>query len=97
VADEYAGHDANAWSAVLARLETELDGEDFRRWFGATAYASDSGDQITVWVPSEPIRRHITSHFHDSIVRALAASGRTDVHIRYVVAGFDEDESEAAT
>ena len=75
MADEYAGNDANVWSIVLARLETELDGEDFRRWFGATAYASDSGDQITVWVPSEPIRRHITSHFHDSIVRAIRSLG----------------------
>jgi hypothetical protein len=30
-------------------------------------------------------------------MRALVASGRTDVHVRFVVAGFDEDESEPAT
>ena len=68
--------------------------EDFRRWFGATAYASDSGDHITVWVPSESIRRHISSHFHESIARALTACGRTDVQIRFVVAGFGEEEEE---
>ena len=87
----------NAWALVLSNLEAEMAGEDFHRWFGATAYASDSGDHITVWVPSEAIRRHITSHFHEAITRALAAHGRTDAHIRFVVAGFDDDEGDDAT
>ena len=85
------------WDQIQEALHREIAEEDFRRWFGATAYASDSGDQITVWVPSEPIRRHITSHFHDAISRALVANGRADVHVRFVVAGFDEDESDPLT
>ncbi len=85
----------NVWALVLARLETEMDAEDFRRWFGATAYASDSGDHITVWVPSESIRRHISSHFHDSIERALTACDRPDAHVRFVVAGFGDEEDDA--
>ena len=68
--------------------------EDFRRWFGATAYASDSGDQITVWVPTEPIKRHISTHYGNAIDRALAALGRADAHVRLVVSGGDEDEDE---
>jgi hypothetical protein len=66
--------------------------EDFRRWFGATAYASDSHDQITVWVPSEAIRRHIANVYGDDLRRALASIGRPDTHVRFVVGGTDEDE-----
>ena len=87
---------ASPWAQVLARLEAELEGEDYRRWFGATAYASDSGDQITVWVPSEAIRRHIVAHYEDSINRALAALGRVGAHVRLVVAGFGDEDDEPA-
>lgn len=68
--------------------------EEFRRWFGATAYASDSGDQITVWVPTESVRRHIASHYDNAIDRALAALGRNDTHVRLVVSGVDEEDEE---
>jgi len=68
--------------------------EDFRRWFGATAYASDSGDQITVWVPTESIRRHMQVHFQDAINRALVAIDRRDAHVRLVVSGTDEDDED---
>jgi len=85
--------DANAWQQVLTSLKAALDPEDFRRWFASTAYASDSGDQITVWVPSEGIRRHLTLHYNDMLDRALAGVGRPNATIRFVVAGFgDEDE-----
>src|SRR6185295_5009201 len=57
--------DVNPWTLILNRLKAEVAEEDYRRWFGATAYASDSGDQITIWVPSEPIRRHIELHYQD--------------------------------
>ena len=84
----------NAWDQILDRLRAELQDEDFRRWFGATAYASDSGDQITVWVPTEGIRRTI-AHYHDAIDRALVSIDRADTHVRFVVAGMgDEDEEE---
>jgi chromosomal replication initiation ATPase DnaA len=67
--------------------------EDFRRWFGATAYASDSGDQITVWVPTESVRRHIIAHFQDRVDRALAAIDRAGTQTRFVVSGMgDEDD-----
>jgi chromosomal replication initiation ATPase DnaA len=83
------------WDDVLARLRDDLDAEDVRRWFGSTAYASDSGDQITVWVPSEAIRRHLTSHYDREVTAALEAVGRQDTHVRFLVAGFgDEDDDE---
>jgi len=82
------------WDQIQAALRREIAEEDFRRWFGATAYASDSGDQITVWVPSEAIRRHIDSHYEDAIRRALQALGRTNTHVRMVVSGMDEDDED---
>jgi chromosomal replication initiation ATPase DnaA len=84
----------NIWDQVLQRIRARIPEEDFHRWFGATAYASDSGDQITVWVPTESIRRHIASHWDNAIDRALAELGRNDTHVRLVVSGVDEDEDE---
>jgi chromosomal replication initiation ATPase DnaA len=80
------------WDQVLETLRAGMPEEDFRRWFGATAYASDSGDQITVWVPSEAIRRHLDNHYQDEIRRAVATVGRTHATVRLVVSGFEDDE-----
>ena len=80
------------WDEILARLRPTMAEEDFRRWFGATAYASDPGDQITVWVPSESLRRHIQLHFLGLIDRSLDAIGRTGTQVRFLVAGVEEDE-----
>ena len=85
----------NLWDHVLEQLRAELDPEEFRRWFGGTTYASDSGDQVTVWVPSESIRRHIGVHYQDRLHRVLVALSRGDTDIRFVVAGYgDEDEDD---
>jgi chromosomal replication initiation ATPase DnaA len=80
------------WNEVLERLQTVVPDDDFRRWFGATAYASDSGDQITVWVPSEAVRRHIATHYLDKIESLLHSMGRQHTHLRLVVGGIDEDD-----
>ena len=80
------------WDQILAEIRAGLPEEDFRRWFGATAYASDSYDQITVWVPSEAIRRHIVTSYTDDVRRAAEAIGRPGTHVRFVVGGTDEDE-----
>jgi len=82
------------WDEVLSSVRETLPEDDFRRWFGATAYASDSGDQITVWVPSEAVRRHIVGHFQEELDRALAALGRRDTLLRLVVAGMDDDDDD---
>jgi len=82
------------WDQILAVIRARVPEEDFRHWFGATAYASDSGDQITVWVPTEAIRRHLVNHFQEDIDRAVRALGRAGTHVRLVVGGMDEDEDE---
>jgi chromosomal replication initiation ATPase DnaA len=80
------------WDQILDAIRVSLPDEDFRRWFGTTAYASDSGDQITVWVPTENIRRHLVNHYQDHIDRALKSVGRPYTNVRLVVGGTDEDE-----
>jgi chromosomal replication initiation ATPase DnaA len=83
------------WDEILAAMRGGIPPEDFRRWFNETAYASDSGDQITVWVPTESIRRHIAAHYQEDIDRALARLDRTNTQIRFVVTGVeDEDEDD---
>jgi chromosomal replication initiation ATPase DnaA len=81
------------WDQLLDALRAGMPEEDFRRWFGATAYASDSGDQITVWVPSESIRRHISVHYEDTINKTLRALGRAHTHVRLVVSGMEDEDA----
>jgi chromosomal replication initiation ATPase DnaA len=85
------------WDEVLDQLRADLPDDDFRRWFGATAYASDSGDQITVWVPSEAVRRHIRTHYQDKIESLLNGMDRPHTYLRLVVGGIDEDEEDGAS
>ena len=77
---------------MLDCLRVELDAEEYRRWLSTTSYASDSGDQITVWVPTEAARRHIAANYHLHIDRALEAIDRADTRIRFVVTGFDDED-----
>jgi chromosomal replication initiation ATPase DnaA len=83
------------WDDILARVRPTMAEEDFRRWFGATAYASDSGDQITVWVPSEAIRRHLVLHYDDCVRDVLRAMDRPDTQVRFLVGGTDEDDDDS--
>jgi hypothetical protein len=84
--------DRNAWALILERLQNDLGAEDYRRWFLGTGYASDSGDQVAVWVPSYAHRAHILLHFHETIALAAAGVGRPGLQIRFLVTGYDEDE-----
>lgn len=84
----------NAWEEVLESLRAGMPDEDYRRWFGGTSYASDSGDQLTVWVPTESIRRHIVAHYENEIDRSLLAMGRASTHVRLVVSGIADEDDE---
>lgn len=85
--------DTNLWNQILDRLRTEMEPEEYRRWFSPTSYASDSGDLITVWVPTEATRRHISTHYSGSIDRALR-SLRPHSAIRFLVTGTGEDDDD---
>ncbi len=82
----------NPWETILSALREAIDEESYRRWFSSTSYASDSGDQISVWVLSEPARRHLLVHYQDLIDDILATINRGDSTVRFIVSGMDEDE-----
>lgn len=86
--------DLNVWAQLLERLKAEIDPEEFRRWFLNSSYASDSGDQITVWVPSAAEGRHISQNYTDRLHRELARLGRADTQIRFVATGYSDDEDD---
>ena len=85
--------DANLWNQILDRLREEVEPEEYRRWFSPTTYASDSGDLITVWVPTEATRRYISTHYTAHIERTLRVL-RPHSAIRFVVTGVSDDEDE---
>lgn len=86
--------DGNIWTDILDQLKAELDPEEFRRWFLASSYASDSGDVISVWVPSITDGRQIQQNYNDRIQRALAVIGRRDTVIRFIATGYSDDEDD---
>ena len=86
--------DGNIWAQILDGIKADLDPEEFRRWFSNSSYASDSGDQITVWVPSASEGRHLSQNYLDRIKRELTLLNRTDTHIRFVATGYADDEDD---
>ncbi len=83
----------NVWTTILERLKGTIDAEEFRRWFLSSSQASDSGDRITVWVPAQTEVRHLSVHYLDHIYRELEQLDRTNVTVRFVATG-DEDDDE---
>jgi chromosomal replication initiation ATPase DnaA len=86
--------EGNIWSAILDRLKLEIDEEEFRRWFSTSSYASDSGDQITVWVPTAVEGRQIDQYYLDRLNRNLASFGRTNTTVRFVATGYADEEDD---
>lgn len=82
------------WPRVLERLRPSIDADEYRRWFSNSSQASDSGDQITIWVPAMADIRHITLHYIDRIHRELDAMDRRGVTVRFVATGYEDDEDE---
>jgi chromosomal replication initiation ATPase DnaA len=86
--------DANVWAQLLERLKVDIDPEEYRRWFSTSSYASDSGDVITVWVPSAADGRQISQNHMERLRRELARLGRSDTLIRFVATGYSDEEDE---
>jgi chromosomal replication initiation ATPase DnaA len=86
--------EANIWMAILDRLKLEIDEDEYRRWFSTSSYASDSGDQITVWVPTAVEGRQIDQYYLDRLHRILASFGRTNTTVRFVATGYVDEEEE---
>jgi len=54
----------------------------------------DSGDVITVWVPSAADGRQISQNHMERLRRELTRLGRSDTLIRFVATGYSDDEDE---
>ncbi len=87
---------STAWGQILVRLRSTIDPDEYRRWFSASSQASDSGDQLTIWVTTSAEARHISVNYLDRIYRALEEMDRVNVTVRFVATGYDEDEDEEA-
>ena len=85
-----------AWGQILDKLRGAIDPDEYRRWFSASSQASDSGDQLTIWVPSSTDARHISVSYLDRIYRVLEEMDRINVSIRFVATGYEDDEDEDA-
>jgi len=82
------------WGQILEKLRAVIDPDEYRRWLSASSQASDSGDQITIWVQSSADARHISVNYLDRIYRALEELDRVNVTVRFVATGYEEDEDE---
>ena len=85
----------NIWAVVLERLRSTIDPDEYRRWFSASAQASDSGDQITVWVTQLSEVRHIDVHYADRVRRELEALGRPNVNVRFIATGYEDEDDDS--
>jgi chromosomal replication initiation ATPase DnaA len=88
-----SGSDSNLWNQILDHLRQEVEPEEYRRWLLPTSYASDSGDLISVWVPTEATRRYLSTHYATQIERLLR-SMRPHSEIRFVVTGTSDEEDD---
>jgi chromosomal replication initiation ATPase DnaA len=86
--------EGNIWGQILERIKADIEPEEFRRWFSSSTYASDSGDLITVWVPSAAEGRQISQNYLDRLQRELVRLGRADTLIRFVATGYSDDEDD---
>ena len=86
--------DANIWAQILHRIKADIDPEEFRRWFSNSSYASDSGDVITVWVPSAADGRQISQLYLERLRRELTRLGRSETLIRFIATGYSDDEDD---
>ena len=75
----------NVWGQVLARIEARVPQEAFHQWFRPTAGIADTGDEITVRVPSEVFRRHLSQDYAAVIDAAATEVQRGGVRVSFVI------------
>jgi chromosomal replication initiation ATPase DnaA len=86
--------DEKLWDRILRQLRSQIDPDEYRRWFSETSQASDSGDIVTVWVSSQPIVRHISLNYQALIDRALRDLDRRNTEVRFLATGYADDDEE---
>ena len=75
----------NVWTELLARIETKVNRHSFNTWFSPTVFVEDTGDRVTVRVPSELCRNWLTRHYSGVITEATAEVQRSGVKVSFVI------------
>jgi len=75
----------NVWTQLLARIETKVNRHSFNTWFSPTVFVEDTGDRVTVRVPSELCRNWLTKHYSGVISEATEEVHRSGVKVAFVI------------
>ena len=75
----------NVWTELLARIETKVNRHSFNNWFSPTVFVEDTGDRVTVRVPSELCRNWLIKHYSGVITEAAAEIHRSGVKVAFVI------------
>ena len=75
----------NVWTELLERIETKVERRNFNTWFSPTVFVEDTGDRVTVGVPSELCRNWLTKHYAGVITEATAEVHRSGVEVMFVI------------
>ena len=75
----------NVWTELLARIETKVNRHSFNTWFSPTVFVEDTGDRVTVRVPSELCRNWLTKHYSRVITEATTEVHRSGVKVAFVI------------
>ncbi len=79
----------NVWIELLARIEAKVDRHSFNTWFSPTVFVEDTGDRVTVRVPSELCRNWLTRHYSAGIAEAANEVGRSGIKVAFVIDAAD--------
>ena len=75
----------DVWTELLARIETKVNRHSFNTWFSQTVFLEDTGDRVTVRVPSELCRNWLTRHYSAVIREASTEVRRGGIQITFVI------------
>ena len=75
----------NVWTQLLARIETKVERHDFDTWFSRAVFVEDTGDRVTVRVPSERCRNWLTENCSGVISEATKEVDRNGVKVAFVI------------
>jgi chromosomal replication initiator protein len=79
--------DASIWDQILSRVETKVNRHSFYTWFKPTAFVGDTGDSITVSVPSLLFKDWLTKHYSVVLSEALAEVRRPAAEFVFIAEG----------
>jgi len=79
--------DVSIWDQVLSRVETKVNRHSFYTWFKPTIFVEDTGNSITVRVPSLLFKDWLTKHYSVVLSEALSEVRRPGVEFVFVAEG----------